>query len=358
MLKIIDQTILVLLVALFSFHAAISQNNTFPNNGNAGIGTTSPNRSLEIADSSFSTIRLRNALGGNNAKAWIEFGQTESGSWSRSGYLGDGTSFSRNIFMALDNGADFLIGSGANPSTNSHLFVETSNGNVGINTTSPSQKLHVSGSILANAYLTTSDKRFKKNVKVIEGNELKLYNLRGVSYEMSRELYENYDFDGKMHFGLIAQEVKEVFPEIVYENKNGYLSVDYMSLIPLLIEALKNQNKKSLKQAEVVSELQRKVKLYSLTDIESESAEISLIQNQPNPFTLNTAIRMVLPETVVQADLIIYNLEGKQIQQHLISDRGNAEVSLEAGSLQPGMYIYALLADGKVIDQKRMILTK
>ncbi|MEM9300396.1 MAG: tail fiber domain-containing protein, partial [Bacteroidota bacterium] len=332
--------------------------NTFPSSGNAGIGTTSPNRSLEIVNSNFSAIRLRNALGGNNAKAWIEFGQTESGTWSRSGYIGDGTSFNRNIFIALENGADLLIGSGSNPSTNSHLFVETSNGNVGINTTSPSQKLNVAGSVLANAYLLTSDNRFKKNVKSIENNQSKLYDLRGVSYEMDRESFKNYDFDDKKHFGLIAQEVREVFPEIVHENQSGYLSVDYMSLIPILIEALKNQNKELVKQAERINELGKQLKVDSYTDIESESSRISLSQNIPNPFTADAAIRMILPEEVVQADLIIYNLEGKQIQQHLISDRGNTELTLQGGSLEPGMYIYALLADGKVIDQKRMILTK
>ena len=131
-----------------------------------------------------------------------------------------------------------------------------------------------------------------------------------------------------------------------------------MSLIPLLIEALKSQHQELIQQAQRIDGLQKQAAFYSGNEIESGSSSISLDQNAPNPFTANTAIRMVVPETVVQADLIIYNLEGKQIQQHAIVDRGNTELNLVGGSLEPGMYIYALLADGKVIDQKRMILTK
>ena len=44
--------------------------------------------------------------------------------------------------------------------------------------------------------------------------------------------------------------------------------------------------------------------------------------------------------------------------QKTLQDRGKSSVTLEAGSLAPGMYLYALVADGKVIDTKRMIITK
>lgn len=42
--------------------------------------------------------------------------------------------------------------------------------------------------------------------------------------------------------GFITQEVQEVFPELVYPDSEGYLAVDYISLIPLLVEAIKQQN--------------------------------------------------------------------------------------------------------------------
>lgn len=45
------------------------------------------------------------------------------------------------------------------------------------------------------------------------------------------------DFD-KKHYGLLAQDVQKLFPDLVKENGDGYLSVNYIELIPLLIQAV------------------------------------------------------------------------------------------------------------------------
>jgi hypothetical protein len=50
-------------------------------------------------------------------------------------------------------------------------------------------------------------------------------------------------FTDKEQVGLIAQDVEKVFPQLVFEDDNGYKAVDYVKLIPLLIEALKSQQK-------------------------------------------------------------------------------------------------------------------
>ena len=48
----------------------------------------------------------------------------------------------------------------------------------------------------------------------------------------------------RKHYGLIAQEVQELYPDLVYEDDNGYLSIDYIGLIPLLIQSVKELNAK------------------------------------------------------------------------------------------------------------------
>ncbi len=50
------------------------------------------------------------------------------------------------------------------------------------------------------------------------------------------------DKEQKEKIGLIAQEVQKVFPELVDEDKNGMLALNYQGLIPILIKALKEQN--------------------------------------------------------------------------------------------------------------------
>ena len=78
----------------------------------------------------------------------------------------------------------------------------------------------------------------------------------------------------------------------------------------------------------------------------------------PNPFTESTTIRCDVAEDVVKADLYIYNMNGEQITEYSITERGETSVTIDGGSFSAGMYLYALIADGQVIDTKRMILTK
>jgi hypothetical protein len=49
------------------------------------------------------------------------------------------------------------------------------------------------------------------------------------------------EVDETMHIGLIAQEVKEVIPELVVEDEEGILGINYIELIPILIQSIKEQ---------------------------------------------------------------------------------------------------------------------
>ncbi len=67
---------------------------------------------------------------------------------------------------------------------------------------------------------------------------------------------------------------------------------------------------------------------------------------------------MTVPEDVGFATVMIYNLEGKQMKNIQVQDRGKVSVKISGSELSAGMYLYALIADGKVVDTKRMILTQ
>lgn len=91
----------------------------------------------------------------------------------------------------------------------------------------------------------SSDRRFKENIKPIYQATEKLNQLSGYTYTWK----DKKDFPGQVlgegkDMGVIAQEVEAVFPDVVSTNKDGYKSVNYNALIPVLIEALKESNKK------------------------------------------------------------------------------------------------------------------
>ncbi len=111
--------------------------------------------------------------------------------------------------------------------------------------------LFVNGSIWANGTTYASDARFKQNITAITSPLQKLLKIEGVEYEMKTELFQKNNFIPGRQMGLLAQNVEQVVPEAVNE-KDGYKGVDYARLVPLLIEAVKEQNKKiELQQIEI-----------------------------------------------------------------------------------------------------------
>ena len=170
-----------------------------------------------------------------------------------------------------------------------------------------------------------------------------------------------YDEDSPIikskHLGLIAQELQELYPNLVEEGQDGYLAINYTEIIPLLIRSIQELN------AKVEQYENGGVPIYKAQTRTSDATSIdavvtTLYQNTPNPFTESTFIRCDVADDVVKADLYIYNMNGEQIAEYTVTERGETSIVIDGGSLNAGMYLYALITDGQVIDTKRMILTK
>lgn len=106
-----------------------------------------------------------------------------------------------------------------------------------------------SGEIRATNNITayySSDKRLKENIKPIESALDKLGQIRGVTFDWTdEEIEKRGGIDGyfvrKNDIGVIAQEIESVIPEAVATREDGYKAVRYELLVPLLIQAIKEQ---------------------------------------------------------------------------------------------------------------------
>ena len=97
----------------------------------------------------------------------------------------------------------------------------------------------------------------------------------------------------------------------------------------------------------------------SVTDLQNTTTNgASLQQNSPNPFSQTTQIKFYLPQSIKTASLNIYNLQGKQLKQIAITQRGESSQLIPGSEFEPGIYLYALIANGREVDVKRMILTE
>jgi hypothetical protein len=82
---------------------------------------------------------------------------------------------------------------------------------------------------------------------------------------------------------------------------------------------------------------------------------IILDQNLPNPFAERTTITYTVPEEVTQAELVFYDMRGRIINQIEINERGQGKMTVYGENLQNGVYTYSLVADGILIDTKKMV---
>ncbi len=144
------------------------------------------------------------------------------------------------------------------------------NGNIGIgNNGDNSAKLWVSGNLRVNSTTYFSDARFKQNIKELNSSLNNLLKLKPYQYSfiqnekklatdslnvnVNKVANVDYNFDDKLHFGLIAQDVEKVFPHLVVKDERGYLSLNYTELIPLIISAMQEQQLKIQRLEELVS---------------------------------------------------------------------------------------------------------
>ncbi|MBW6536473.1 MAG: tail fiber domain-containing protein [Mariniphaga sp.] len=234
----------------------------------------------------------------------------------------------------------------------------------------PQYALDVSGTIRAQTTIYPSDIRFKTNIQNLENPINKIKQIQGVSYNFSSndtisQKYNNQSSFNK-NFGFIAQDFQKIYPELVYEDSLGYLSIDYISVIPVLLEAMKKQQgiiDDLVARIETVEEnccnnTLKSASLATGTDTKLAGNEAVLYQNTPNPFREQTEIKCYLPEGAVSSALYIFNMQGLQLEEYRIKGTGDQLVRINGNRFNPGMYLYSLVVNGREIDTKRMILTK
>ena len=212
--------------------------------------------------------------------------------------------------------------------------------------------------VKARQFLTSSDTRLKTQIEELDNAGASIKDLNPVSYVLKEEAGESGEAakaaasgkTGHRQYGFLAQEVREIYPDLVHEDADGMLSLDYNGFIPLLVDAVRQLQAKVEEQAETIKALGG--------DNEAKKMTVaSMSQNKPNPFSSTTVITCEIPENVATAFLCVYDLNGGQKLRRDIRERGKVDVTIDANSLDPGMYIYTLIADGAEVDTKRMILT-
>jgi len=351
--------------------------------GNLGIGTTSPVGALDVRagvseaggrayGSSF--IQTLTATANNNVLTAVTISPT----------------FVQGAYTGVSNhGLDVVVGNATG------IYSHSASGDYGwannFNVTaslaaaivvslSGTPKFTVSGAgdVWGKSATWWSDKNLKENIVNIQGALNKILMLNGVTYNFIADKIKGTDESSApsqgIEMGLIAQDVEQVVPEVVRTNENGLKGIMYQNLIPLLIEGIKEQkgqidslreqlkNCCNLNQQELMqnasSDKTKRVMKNDPSNGRNSDIRAYLFQNNPNPFNEQTSIRYFLPIETKTASLMFFDMQGKLVKTLTINNFGASSITINVNELWSGMFIYSLIADGREVDNKRMILTE
>ncbi len=237
-----------------------------------------------------------------------------------------------------------------------------------------------------------SDRTLKRDISAIPNALDIVKNLKGVTYEYLADERPELNLPKGRTYGFITQEVEQVMPEAVRQavDEKGevadYNVMQYTQIIPVLTEAVKaqqeiieTQDERLFEQNVLIDDLQVDLQAQKeinarledrLSRIEAAlalsaapasasaaiSAEgISLRQNRPNPFQGVTLIDYTIPSDMSNAQLIIYDLNGKALSNFDLAP-GDGQVRINATDLSSGVYFYAIENNGQSLARQKMIV--
>ncbi len=353
-----------------------------------GIGTTNPTGNFHIADMASGTagssdVRFEDlpaSIGANN-KVLVATSSTGQVYWKNLSDFSSNscatnysvpyystTSSSLVCGTIQDNGSSIGVGTSAGGTW-------TYSGGEALISGGPSSPspvmLDVNGLTRTTYLVVMSDREAKREIKAIETPLQKILKLNGVSYKMkSNPTSKSINtFNDKLDFGFIAQDVEKVIAEVVGKDANNIYGINYLMIIPILTESIKELNDQKSELQKRVDALESKVdelnsKVQQCCDQKEGFPTINqprkniLFQNVPNPFKENTTFSYELQNKSNFVYLKIFSLNGDLLQTLSQSSSDQGEFEFSAGNLKSGTYLCVLMADGQTVDTKYFSLLK
>lgn len=218
----------------------------------------------------------------------------------------------------------------------------------------------------------TSDKNLKKDISKIKNSLDIIKLLNPVTYNYDIEANPSVVLPSQIQYGFISQEVEKIIPDFTKTtihpaklDENGkeiypakeILGLNYNGFIAILTKGIQEQQAQIEDLKNRLSFAENQLSNSTRIDqINSDNNGFAIDQNIPNPFSHETVINYSLPQKINNASLIVYDLSGKQLISFPLDLNGKS-ISINSDKLAAGIYIYSVMADGKIMDSKRMVVS-
>jgi len=218
-----------------------------------------------------------------------------------------------------------------------------------------------------------SDSSLKENITTIPNALDILAQLQPRTFNFKTSQYTDMNLPLGTQFGLVAQEVEQILPEIIENDTRplqvdsvgniimqqiNYKGINYVALIPILIKGMQEQ------QAQIDSLTNQNLRMSNNNssssapvqkDVTLSNKKIVLDQNSPNPFKDQTTITYEIKTDFSNAMIIFTDMKGQVIKEVPVTEKGKGQLNVYASDLTNGIYTYTIVVDGITIDTKKMI---
>lgn len=220
------------------------------------------------------------------------------------------------------------------------------------------------GSVFSKGVYLSSDRRLKENISPITDGVAGISLLKPVSFNFKAVEHDTLRCR-KFHYGFIAQEIREHFPDMValtYRDKNktdSLLSVNYTMVIPLLVKAVQEQQ-------DLIADLYDQIELLisnvpgmttdssAIVDFNVGSNDI-VLDVQPNP---SSGVFYVKATAIgnEHLDLLVTDLSGRLVSGYNVDMTNNNKYKLDCSVLPNGVYLLTGVLSGEVVSTKRIVI--
>ncbi len=342
-----------------------------PDEGNMGMGTYSQNFNAQLYVQEFGLDQI--AISANN---------TSTGNQQRWGMYG--------ICQGQGTGIRFgVVGQAFTTSGQRYGVFGTADADFGY-------AVYASGNLAYTGTITdVSDRKLKKNIEDFTALE-SVMQLQPKTYEMRRDEFERMHLASGRRYGFIAQELRKVFPDLVREQVHAepypdgdslqveqfdYLGVELMGMIPILTQAMQEQQHQIEEKDERITSLEQENRQLQqkYADLENRLAQLEsllsvpetasdpeftlsdqplLEQNHPNPSADLTTISYRIPKGTQEALLRFTTAKGQIVRQFELTERGYGQIQVHTNTLSKGTYFYSLVINGITVQTRKMALVK
>lgn len=198
---------------------------------------------------------LQDLTGHNNTYIGTFAGRYENGSDNVMIGYGAGFGSDESNLLVIGNRNNNALISGFFNTSKLYLWAQVGIGSSDVGT----YKLYVAGNAWATGTWGSSDIRWKKNITDLSNTLDKINKLNPVTFEWRTDEFPKINFDGGVQIGLIAQDVEDIFPELVKTNSDGYKAIAYDKLNAVLIKGMQEQQSQIESQQKQIDELTKVV---------------------------------------------------------------------------------------------------